>query len=148
MLATKSTTFISAPLHEAVTTGVDTESSVIHDRGREDVSREEWQRLIDYQLIEWGWNSGQLDADDVPSPSRDTVQRAIELAEMLCQKGVSAPTRVVPDAHGGIVFEREAGNMFGSIRISADGSVEYCEFENCRMVQRQPWASEMLVRGA
>ena len=91
--------------------------------------------MIDYRLIECAWDPSQLEDDEMPCASRDTIQLAIRVAEQLRDNGWPAPTRIVSDAHGGIVFEREAGNLFESYRISADGSVEYCGFKDCRIVQ-------------
>jgi len=101
MPATKSSPFISPSLHNVVPTDVDTESPVTRDYGRD-----AWQNLIDYQLIEWGRDPSQLDDEGTETPSRETIQLAISLAEKLHQGGLAAPTRIVPDAHGGIVFER------------------------------------------
>jgi hypothetical protein len=100
--------------------------------------REEWQKLIDGPLRQWQRDPSQLEDDDVQAPSSDTIRQAIQLAERLRDQGVPPPTRVVPDAHGGIVIEREAGRLFESYRISADGSVESREFEDCRLVKRMP----------
>jgi hypothetical protein len=142
MLATKSSPFISSPLREAVSTGVATEEPITRDYGRKDRAREKWQNLIDYQLIEWGRDPSQLADDDIQPPSKRTIQQAIWLADALSKFDAPAPTRIVPDAHGGIVFERREGNVFESIRLSADGSAEYCAFENSRLVERQPWVSK------
>ena len=84
-----------------------------------------------------GIGPSRLEDEEMPPVSRDTIQLAIRVAVRLRDKGSPAPTRIVPDAHGGIVFEREAGNLFESYRVSADGSVEYCGLENCRMVQHR-----------
>jgi len=91
--------------------------------------------MIDYRLIEWGRDPNRLEGDESPPASRDTIQLAIGVAEQLRDNGRPAPTRIVLDAHGGIDFEREAGSLFESYRISADGSMEYCGFEDCRIVQ-------------
>jgi hypothetical protein len=126
--------FASLPLPKAVATDADTGSPIssIH----ESAARDKWQAMIDYRLIEWPWDQSQLDDDETPAASRETIQLAIRVAERLRDNGSPAPTRIVPDAHGGIVFERAAGNLFESYRISPDGSVEYCGFEDCRLVQR------------
>lgn len=130
---------ISVPLREAVSTGVEIGVPVTRDYGRQDRAPEKWQNMIDYQLIEWGRNPSQLEHEDIQPPSTDTILRAIRLANMLWKRGLPEPTRIVPDAHGGIVFERHEGNVFESIRLSADGSSEYCAFEGSRLVERQPW---------
>lgn len=50
-----------------------------------------------------------------------------------------APTRVVPDAEAGIVFELQRGDLFETVRLSADGSTEYCIFRNARLVESKLW---------
>ena len=139
MPVTKSSPFISTSLRDAVSTSVAIGAPITRDYGRIDKASEEWQVLIDYQLIEWGRDPGQLENEEIQPPSKSTIQLAIRLAGMLSKPGLPAPTRIVPDAHGGIVFERQGRNVFESIRISADGTAEYCVFENSRLVERQRW---------
>ena len=76
-----------------------------------------------------------LDEDGIKESSIETIRRAIRVA-----RGLDKPMRVVQDAHGGIVFERRSGNVFESIRVSAD-SAERCVFENGRLTSRQPVSS-------
>ncbi len=136
-MPTQENLFASPTLPKVVATDADTTSPIssIH----ESVDRDKWQEMIDYRLAEWARDPSQLEDDEVPSASRDTIQIAIRVAGQLRDNGSPAPTRIVPDAHGGIVFEREEGNLFESYRISANGSVEYCGFEDCRMVKRTPF---------
>ncbi len=112
--------------------------ALINSGTHEPAAHDKWQAMIDYRLDQWESDPSQLDDDEMPSASRDTIRLAIRVAKQLRDNGSPAPTRIVPDAHGGIVFEREAGSVFESIRISAGGSAEYCGFEDCRMVQRAP----------
>ena len=105
---------------------------------RELTAHEEWQKLIDRRLADWQRNPSQLADDELPAPSSETVRLAIQVAECLRDRGTLPPTRIVPDAHAGIVFEREVGRLFESYRISANGEVEFCIFEDCRLVQRTP----------
>lgn len=137
MPLTKSSPFISTSLRDAVSTSVAMEAPITRDYGRTDKASEEWQILIDYQLIEWGRDPGQLEDEDMQPPSKNTIQQAIWLAGALNKAGFAPPTRIVPDAHGGIVFERQEGNLFESIRLSSDGSAEYCFFKNSRLVERE-----------
>lgn len=139
MLATRSSPLISSPLLEAVSTNVATGEPITLGDAQKDKARERWQALIDYQLIEWGRDPSQLENEEIQPPSKSTIQLAIRLADMLSKPGFPAPTRIVPDAHGGIVFERQGRNVFESIRLSADGTAEYCVFENSRLVERQRW---------
>jgi len=138
MPASDTISLVSGGLRQAVTTSVNSQSSITHG---EEVWREGWQRLIDDPLIEWGCNPGQFEDEETPIPSRTTVWSAIQVAQMLRDQPdpTPPPTRIVPDAHGGIVFEHDAGRVFETIRISADGSVEHCWFIDSRMVGREPW---------
>ena len=143
MPVTKLSPFISAPLLDAVSTSVTTEAPITRDYGRTDKASEQWQALIDYQLVEWGRDPGQLEDEGIQPPSIETIELAIWLASRLRRADLPPPTRIVPNAHGGIVFERHERNVFESIRLSADGSAEYCAFENSRLVKREPWVFQI-----
>lgn len=138
---------VSGALPFAVPTRVDKETPVT-PRFRQDWQRaQEWQKLIEYRLIEWRCNPSQLDEEGTVTPSRETIQLAIDLATLMSKAVLPAPTRIVPDAEGGIVFERQEKGVFESIRISADGSMEHRVFENCRLVFREPWSPFGVNRG-
>ncbi len=142
MPATKQSPVISAPLANAVPTGADTGSPVT--RKADPAAREKWQEIIDYILIEWGCDPGQFEDEGIEPPSRRTIQLAINVARSLREAGLAPPIRVVPDAHGGIVFERQEKEVFETFRISADGSLESCLFQNTRLVHRQSWVLKSL----
>lgn len=126
--------FISPTVREAVSTGAVTEAHFTLVYGREHESSKRWQALIDGQLAEWERDPSQLEDEDTQPPSEETVRLAISVARALGRADCPAPTRIVADAHGGIVFERHEGNLFESIRLSADGSAEYCAFKDARLV--------------
>ena len=128
-----------SPALNAEPTDIKTESPCTRDDETAYEARERWQELIDYRLIEWFRDPSRLEDDEIPPPSSATIRLAIELADRCRRKGFAAPTRVVPDAHAGIVFERDAGDVFESIRISADGTTEYCAFVRSRLVERELW---------
>lgn len=109
--------------------------------------RTAWQQAIERTLAEWGRDPSQLDEEGTVTPSRETIQLAIDLAALMSKAVLPAPTRIVPDAEGGIVFERQEKGVFESIRISADGSIEHRVFENCRLVFREPWSPFGVNRG-
>ena len=137
MLATELRSFISPMVRAVVSTGAVTEARITRDYGRKDEAFQRWEALIDDPLIEWGRDPSQLENEEIQPPSKSTIQLAIRLAVMLSKPGFPAPTRIVADADGGIVFERQERNLFESIRLSADGSAEYCAFINARMVERE-----------
>jgi hypothetical protein len=100
--------------------------------------RAAWQSLIDYRLIELGCHSEQIDDEGVSPPSRAIVQIAIQLAERFRDAGFLPPSSVVPDANGGIVFERREENTTEVFHIWDDGEIEYQRFEGSRLVERRP----------
>jgi len=138
MPTTELSPFISPVIHGAVSTGVISDARITPDHGRKEEARPRWQALIDDQLLEWGRDPSQLDDDGTQSPSRELIARAIDLASLLSRENYAAPTRIVPDAHGGIVFELQGNRLFESIRLSSDGSAEYCAFVDTHLVNRKP----------
>jgi hypothetical protein len=99
---------------------------------------EQWQRLIDYKLIEWGTNPGKLEDDGLDPPSVDTVRRAIMFAQQCKNAGLPAPTYVVPDPNGGIVFVRREKDVSEEFHFWDDGTVEYFYFQDTHLVARRP----------
>jgi hypothetical protein len=99
--------------------------------------RDEWQRIIDQQLVEWGINPEQFADDDLIPPSRQIIHLACTVAERCRNAGVAPPMRVVPNGRGGIVFERRGGAVFETIEIRADGFIEHVVYVNSRLHQRR-----------
>ena len=129
-------TFLSPLLRPVVETDADCELPL---RAKQEPSREAWQTVIDQKLIDWRSNAGQFDDEEIESPSRETIGIAIEIAHALQRQGRAAPTRVVPDARGGIVFERGEGHVFETIRVGPGHQVEYCLFHDSRLVRSEYW---------
>ncbi len=127
---------ISSPCRRAVHTTVDEESSVTRDDGRANEARAEWQRLIDYQLIEWGRDPSRLEDEGIEPPTSETIRLATMLAEALKERGDPPPDTIVPDPNGGIVFERREKNRAEVFHVWDDDSVEYRRFEGTRLVER------------
>lgn len=133
MLATKGHSSILNPISAMVYTTGEIASPLT---GNDDDSQR-WERIVDHQLIEWGWNPSALSDDGIDPPSRDVIQRAIQLAHDLRDGGIRAPDRVVPDPNGGIVFELRRGDICELIHIWDDGTMEYRRFQGTRLVERQ-----------
>ena len=79
---------------------------------------DKWQGFID-QLYKWYNYPSQLDEENTITPSMDTIFCACNIAASLNFGGHEPPNRIVPSAHGEIVFEREANGIFETVRISA-----------------------------
>lgn len=129
---------MSSSLIDAVGTNVDSATPSLRGVSPEAASRDTWQKLIDYQLIEWGWNPEQFADEGIDPPTRDTVQLAIGLAESLRDAGLAVPSSVVPDANGGIVFERREKDLAEVFHVWDDGTIEYQCFHGTRLIERRP----------
>lgn len=129
---------MSLSLIESVRTSVDAAIPTSHGVSSGIARREEWQRVIDYQLIEWGRNTEQFEDDGIEPPTRDTVLLAIAVAEKLRDAGLSAPNSVVPDANGGIVFERRQKDVIEVFHVWDDGTIDYQCFHATRLIERRP----------
>ena len=99
---------------------------------------EKWGNVIDEQLIEWASHPEDFIDEDLEPPSRETIYLAYEhVLKPYRDNGRVPPSNVVPDANGGIVFELRNNDMFESIRVQADGHIEYCRFCGGRLVARE-----------
>jgi hypothetical protein len=136
----------TAAVRRAVPTNADYESPITRDYGREDTAHASWD-LIDKKLIEWGCDPSQLDEEGTITPSGDTIQLAIQVATELDRQGCAAPTRVVPDPHGGIVFELQGNSVFESIHVKPDWGIEYRVLKNHRVVLREALQPQPTGRG-
>ncbi len=138
MPASNSSPFLSPSLIDSVGTNVDAATPSSRGVSPEDAHRDAWQRLIDYRLIEWGWDTEQLEDEGIEPPTRDTIQLAIALAEKLRDAALAAPNSVVPDANGGIVFELRKNDVIEVFHVWDDGATEYQCFHGTRLIERRP----------
>lgn len=130
-------TTMSPDLNRLVKTGIDElTSDAIHRAGA--ANRDRWEDFIDSPLVVWGKDPSCLQDDEegIIAPTREAVNRACVLAIKMRDQDAPPPTRVVPDGEGGISFERRLGDVFQSMDVSGDGSVELVTFHDCRLVSR------------
>ena len=97
---------------------------------------DQWKRIID-RLREWQKDSSYFDDEDYEPPRSDVIAEAIELAIEFRNANWFPPHFVVPDAGGGIVFERRNGADSQKIHLWSDGPVEYIELRNHKVVYRR-----------
>ena len=138
MLTIKSSPLMSPSLVESVRTSADAATPKMRSDAPDMSAGEAWQRLIDYQLIQWSSNTHQFEDDGIEPPSRDTVQLAIRLAETLRDAGFPAPNNAVPDTNGGIVFERREKNVVEFFHVWDDGTIDYQRFHGTQLIERRP----------
>ena len=109
-------------------------------QGEAEMIGERWGKVLDEQLIEWASHPEDFIDEGLVPPSRKTIHLAYEhVLKPFRDNGRVPPSHVVPDANGGIVFELRNNDVFESIRVQADGHVEYCRFCGGRLVVRQRW---------
>ena len=132
---------VSPPVTKPVKTRVDTKLAMMSNPLGEDQYQQEWD-LIETKLIEWGRDPSQLDEEGTTTPSVDTIQLAIETASRLSRDCDPAPTRVVPDVHGAIVFELQGRNTFESLHVQPDGRIEHRFFRDHRLQRQEHWVLE------
>ncbi len=99
-----------------------------------------WEDSINNKLIEWGRSPGRIDEDDLEMPSLTAVEQASKLALRFRDNDALPPERALPDGEGGIVFERNAGNVLEVIEFRFDGTTEYTRFEDCQLQVRRTFS--------
>jgi hypothetical protein len=126
---------ISPPTRTVVPTGADKELTATGDlRSRR---RAAWRDLIEHTLERWLQNPDQLADEGVDAPSRTILRLAIDYAERLQEGGVPPPDTIVPDASGGIVFERRQNGAAAVLHFWDDGEIDFQLFDGDRLVWRK-----------
>ena len=113
-----------------------TETALENVNAREKAA-EDWTRIIDEKLINWGLVSTFDQEDELEPPSGESIAKACELAKYMRDCGFPLPTGVIPDGEGGIVYENRQGNLYQSMEIDCSGMVELLTFRDCKLVSRQ-----------
>lgn len=99
---------------------------------------EQWERIINRTLIEWGSNPASIEDEGLDAPSPRVLQLACEVARTLQQNYQPPPDAVVADGSGGIVFRRFAEpKLTEEIRIWDDGAVEYLLWRGPKIIERR-----------
>ena len=97
-------------------------------------------KALQDRLLKWVTHPEEFVEEGLTPPTRETIELAIQhVLKPLSESGRVPPSHVVPDAHGGIVFERRENGDFESIHVHADGHIEFCVFHDGRLVDRQMW---------
>ncbi len=105
-------------------------------QGRSTEIDEGWAKVLD-KFIEWGTHPEDFIEEGFAAPSIDTICLAYQEIVKPFRKSSVPPPQVVPDTHGGIVFERTDNGVFESIHVQCDGRIEKCRFSNGKLVDRQ-----------
>jgi hypothetical protein len=133
---TESRATIALVSPKVVATGADTSSPASIAMALEDPLRNGWQDLIDSKLIKWLQDPTQLGDEGSDPPAGKILRLAIDYAEKFRDELLAPPTSVVPDANGGIVFERRQDNISEVFHFWDDGALEYLRFQGTKLVER------------
>jgi hypothetical protein len=102
---------------------------------------EEWDAVLD-QLIDLAPKHNdpeeRLDDDGYILPSGQAIVSASDVAARLRSEGETAPSAVIQDAVGGIVFEWASGQIVERLVINRRGEMELVVFRNSQMMFRRP----------
>lgn len=123
---------ISPPIRTAVVTGADRVLPATTKRKWRAV----WQDFIKTKLLAWLQEPGQIADEGVDAPSPKILRLAIDYAEKLRDEGYPPPASIVPDANGGIVFERRQNGYSEVVHVWDDGIVELQLFHGTRLICR------------
>ena len=81
------------------------------DDERQRAARESWQDAIDRKLIEWGRTPAALEDIGVDPPTKETIQRAIRLAEAFRDEGFPGHRAWFPIQMAGSFLNVEKGML-------------------------------------
>lgn len=97
-----------------------------------------WEEIID-TLSTWADDVSVLEDDGVIPPSYPIIRKALSLSHTLMARGWAAPLRVVPNAEGGVVFERKDKDFFEEIELEQEGTAEIRIYQDFKIIIRQPF---------
>lgn len=101
----------------------------------ETINQKAWRETID-KLAGWQWDIEELYDEGIIPPSEGIIQTAIGLSFRLNEEGYVAPSSVVPDGDGGVVFTHRNGVITKKIHLWDDGSICLSEYEDASLVRR------------
>lgn len=67
------------------------------------------------------------DGQSAKAPSADLVDSAVQLAEILRQQGMVAPSRIVPGVNGTVIFEWQQGDIYRELEMTTPYCAEMLE---------------------
>lgn len=94
-----------------------------------------WGEALD-KLGRWAADPSSLADDDVEEPAAATVRLALVLARQFRQRGMSPPTRVMPNGEAGILLEWVRGNSRTLWEVDDRHRWERSVFEGGRCTHR------------
>jgi hypothetical protein len=99
-------------------------------------NRKAWASIIDFKLIEWGYNPGRFDAEEIDPPTAEAIHAAMEFATALRDSGACpAADWVVPTGDGGIAFQwGDAKDSLFTAEFTASGGFHFSQIEGFRTV--------------
>lgn len=92
-----------------------------------------WRRAVRL-LRSWMWGMPIIEEEGLVPPSQEVIDVAIKVAHQFSEQGMDAPSRVIPNGEGGIMFERylQSGDsrVLETVEVFSDRQVEFSKYDN------------------
>jgi hypothetical protein len=100
----------------------------------------DWGALLDKTLLAWQRDLNLLadEEEGIEPPSRETVSHTCGIVRSLADRGLPAPTRIVPDADRGIVVKWRTEGGLAALEFSDDGTIEFIVYTDGRVESSEP----------
>lgn len=98
--------------------------------------REDWQMILDRELLEWGARPDQFADEDSIAPTRKAVATAYQIATQMRDAAAPPPMWVTPTTEGGVAFARRDSTLTIRLVVRPDGSAELIVLKESRIESR------------
>ena len=136
MSLTSSSALMSPPINRMVRSSSQQVTAIWSNEFQLAQRRAAWNTIIESTLLNWLRDPNQLQDDGFDAPSPMIIRLSLDFAEECRDFNWPAPTGIVADPNGGIVFELNEGELSEVFHVWEDGSIEYMEFHGAQLVVR------------
>lgn len=94
-----------------------------------------WEGAISRTLAKWRQSPEDLADEGCDAPTRELLDRAIQLARRMSAAGLPPPRAIVPTVNGGVTFSIESGSCSESL-VLEDDQLDYYLLEHDRVIEQ------------
>ncbi|MEQ1891031.1 MAG: hypothetical protein ABL998_00675 [Planctomycetota bacterium] len=98
-------------------------------------ARERWEE-IQGMLLGWLRDPRKALDEDLEAPTPSAIRSALRRSQLWSRGRVRNPTRVAPSGDGGVLFDWRLEPTSIEVEVEADGSSEYREYQDAKLVRR------------
>jgi hypothetical protein len=84
----------------------------------------------------WKFRPGLVSDGERRGPTVDAIRVARSFVEFSRERKLAQPLGISPSGDGGIFLERRLAGVTEIVAIDGDGSSEYMQFRDCKLVRR------------